>query len=892
MSVPILPARSSNDDAAPDQAQAQAQQQAQNQSQTQSQAQTPARGPSTTAAYAARRLPLDELGDAQGQVRAAWRSFADRFDALPPDELARRWEQARHLIHDNGVSFNVYGDDKGMERPWPLGPMPIVIAPDEHAALSAGLAQRARVLDAILADIYGPQRLLDEGLLPAELVLAHPGYLRACRGIVPPGGRFLHLYAADLVRPPSAEWHVLADRTQSPSGAGYALENRLIVSRLLPDEFRECHAERLAPFFQQVRRTLAALAPNAKDNPRVVLLSPGPYNATYFEQAFLAQYLGYMLVEGADLTVREGVVYLKTLGGLHRVDVILRRLNDDFCDPVELRVDSALGVPGLVEAMREGNVAVANALGSGVVQTAAIIPFLPGICRALLGEDLKLPAVETWWCGEDRVLAHVLAKLPEMVIKPAFPMGRTEPIFCDELDAEALEELQGRLRATPSLYVAQRRTTLSTTPLWEGGELQPRRLLLRTFLVADESGGGGYRTMAGGLGVVAARDQRHDITIQRGAASQDTWVVADGPVSTLSLLKPAGAPVELSRGGGDLPSRVADNLFWLGRYAERADAMTRLARTAVARLPDGAEPFDTLVAALRAQARVAAPAAEGVAPKKRDREPFGALSVLLFDPDTHGSLADTLRSVHRVGRAIRDRLSSDTWRVITALDQEMRDAETWAGGVSTTGAVSALLDRLVALLAGLSGLVMDSMSRGHGWRFLELGRRLERALSLAVTIDATLKIARPAETFVLEALLEAADSAITYRRRYLASLHAAAVLDLLLADPTNPRSIVFQLAALLEHVVKLPHLAGRARDGIESALAQGADTLLSRMEEVSVRRLAEVDPDGRRPLLATVTAELIRELPALSDALTESYLNHATQARQLARAWPRDGGGS
>jgi uncharacterized alpha-E superfamily protein len=588
-----------------------------------------------------------------------------------------------------------------------------------------------------------------------------------------------------------------------------------------------------------------------------------------------------MLVEGADLTVRDGCVYLKTLGGLHRVDVIVRRLNDDFCDPLELRADSALGIPGLLQAVRDGNVAIANALGSGVVQSAALMPFLPGVCRALLGEELALPAVETWWCGEPRVLAHVLARLPDMVIKPAYPVGRTEPIFCDELDATAREELRARLQANPAAFVAQRRATLSTTPLWEAGTLHPRRLLLRTFLVADPSEAGAYRVMPGGLGVVAARDQRHDISIQRGAASQDTWVISDGPVSTLSLLRPAGARVELSRGGGDLPSRVADNLYWLGRYAERADAMARLARTAVAHLPDGTEPADSIIAALRAQARL-----KPLAPDDQPRDRLDDVAALVFDADTQGTLADTLRSVHRTARAIRDRLSSDTWRVIMSLDQEMREAEAWRDSVNTTGALSSLLDRLVALLAALSGLVMDSMSRGHGWRFLDMGRRLERAVSLTLTIEHTITSAKPAEPLVLESLLEAADSAITYRRRYLASLHAAAVLDLLLTDPTNPRSVVFQLGALLEHVVKLPHnshLPGRARDGIESAIAQGADALLSRLEELSVHKLADVDGDARRPELAALTAELARELPALSDALTESYLNHALQARQLGR---------
>jgi uncharacterized alpha-E superfamily protein len=310
--------------------------------------------------------------------------------------------------------------------------------------------------------------------------------------------------------------------------------------------------------------------------------------------------------------------------------------------------------------------------------------------------------------------------------------------------------------------------------------------------------------------------------------------------------------------------------------------MARLARTAVARLPDGAEPTDSLLRALRAQARIPTPTPPDGADGARDR--LAEIAALIFE-EKQGTLSDTLRAVHRVGRAARDRLSSDTWRVITALDQEMREAETWAGVVNTTGAFSSLLDRLVALLAALSGLVMDSMSRGHGWRFLDMGRRLERAVSLALTIDATVTTAQAAEPLVLESLLEAADSAITYRRRYLASLHAAPVLDLLLTDPTNPRSVVFQLGALLEHIVKLPHLPGRARDGIESGLASGADALLSRLEETSVRRLAEVDADERRPGLVALMAELARELPALSDALTESYLNHATQARQLAQLW-------
>ncbi len=497
-----------------------------------------------------------------GAVRPHWQVLDRALNAFGPGEMWRRWEQARQLIRQHGVSFNVYGDTRGLDRPWPLDPVPVVLAPDEFATLAAGLAQRATLLDRLLADLYGPRRVIAEGLLPPEVILAHPGLLRACAGIVPPGGRFLHFYAADLVRTPEGDLRVLADRTQAPAGAGYALENRIVLGRVLPEAFRDCHAQRLASFYRTLRDTLTALAPHGRENPRIVLLTAGPHNATYFEQAFLAQYLGYPLVEGGDLTVRDGRVFLKTLGGLHPVDVILRRLHDDWCDPLELRPESLLGVPGLLQAARDGQVAIANALGAGAVETPALTPFLPSLCRALLGEDLQLGSVETWWCGQPTVLSHVLSRLGEMVIKPAYPgtagavlsvpgaglAGSAEPgepIFGARLDSDASEKLAAAMRAAPGRFVAQRRVMPSTVPVIEGDELTQRSLVLRAFVVAD--GVDGYETMPGALAVVGGAADEIDISIARGARSKDTWVISEGEVNEFSLLQPQAQPVAPTR---------------------------------------------------------------------------------------------------------------------------------------------------------------------------------------------------------------------------------------------------------------------------------------------------------------------------------------------------------
>src|SRR5580692_1433542 len=438
----------------------------------------------------------DEVLGAGTKPRPHWEALSESLTSMGNQGLARRWREGQRLIHDNGITYNVYSDPESTSRPWPLDPVPLMMDPAEWKTIEAAVIQRAMLFNSILADLYGPQRLLREKMLPAELVFPNPAFLRPCWGIQPPGGVFLHMYAADLARSPDGQWWVLADRTQSPSGAGYALENRLVTTRVLPDVFRASHIRRLANFFQTYRNALQRMVPVNRENPRIVVLTPGPYNETYFEHAFLARSLGYTLVEGGDLTVRDNHVYLKTLGGLLPVDVIVRRQDDSYCDPLELRGDSMLGVAGLVQAVRSGNVAVANALGSGLAESSAFIPFLPGLSRNLLGERLALPSVATWWRGQPPALRYVRQNLDFLVIKPAFPARGMEPVFVGRLSPTERSRLLGQLEARPNDYVGQELLNLSSVPVWSENGLLPRRVVLRVYIAAA---GDSWIVMPGGL---------------------------------------------------------------------------------------------------------------------------------------------------------------------------------------------------------------------------------------------------------------------------------------------------------------------------------------------------------------------------------------------------------
>ena len=805
---------------------------------------------------------FDEMLAADNSPRAHWKSLVTSFERLGAAELASRRDTATRVLHENGVTYNVYGDTHGLGRPWSLDLVPLVIPTAEWQVIEAGLAQRARLLNLILADFYGPQKLLRDGTLPPALVFANPAFLRPCHGIVPPGNQFLYLHAVDLGRATDGRWWVLSDRTQAPSGAGYALENRIVLSRVLPDEFRELRAERLANFFQYKRDHLRSLPAQAGGQPNVVLLTPGPYNETYSEHVYLARYLGFPLVEGGDLTVRDQRVFLKTLEGLQPVDVIIRRADDAFCDPLELRSDSILGVPGLVEAARAGNVVVANALGSGVVETPALAAFLPGLCHRLLGEELKLPMLATWWCGQEKEFAYVRKNLERLVIKPAFLRDGTGPRFASGMDAADRAALLDEMEAAPHNFVAQERIGLSTAPAWEGAALTPRPVVLRTFTCAVKDG---YRVMPGGLTRFSNAPDQLVVSMQSGGGSKDTWVVGEGPVSQLSLLLPTTPIVRLERAAAEVPSRVADNLYWLGRYAERLEDTLRLLRCVLVRLTGdvGAEETPDLSALVRLLAHLdlfPISFREKHTMAGVEREVFQ----LIYRANRLGTVRELQGRLSNIAFSLRDRFTTDTWRILNKLQTDTRPRP---GRVSIAEMVT-LLDTSIIDLAAFAGMEMENMTRGHGWRFLDIGRRIERAANMGSLINAAL-IVQASGLETLEPVLEIADSVMTYRRRYFSQPQWPPALDLLLADETNPRSLAFQIMALADHAANLPQDRGQNA-------AQHTDALRVRLAKADWPALACAQLTAGGNELGELLAQIAADLRRHSDSLTHQYFNHAT----------------
>ncbi len=787
--------------------------------------------------------------------------------------MTRRWTQARQLIRENGVTYNVYGDPQGLDRTWQLDPIPFILPPEEWRQIETGLIQRATLINQILVDVYGPGNLLRTGTLPAGVVYGHPHYLRPCVGLRVPQDTYVQLYAADVARRPDGSWCVLNDRTQAPSGVGYALENRLVLSRMMPEVLHAVEVERLARFATELRESLEQLAPPAAgDTPRIVLLTPGPYNETYFEHAYLARFLGCTLAEGADLTVRDNRVYLKTLSGLLQVDVILRRLDEDYCDPLELRSDSALGIPGLLQVVAAGQVTVANALGCGLAESPALHPFLPALAQELLGEDLLLPTVPTWWCGQEQERRFVRDHLGELSVQPVHGNRRFQLFSDPEADMEAL---QNELDLHGSTYTGHERFPLATTPTLKEGALEPRPHVLRCFLIAHQ---GGYRMMPGGLTRVAASPDQSNISMQRGAGSKDTWFLSDGPPTGPSLVKMEPPGFAIQRSGGDLPSRVADNLFWLGRYTDRLESVVRLFRTVLQRLADESAlrhmPGLAHLLSIPTQLGLLKPVRGGFDPE--DPETFfkleGELLAAVFERKRPGSLGETLSRLHHAASSVRDRISPDLWRILNHLHNEVHLPEKQPDLM--VGESLALLDQMVLTLSAFSGMEMENMIRGHDWRFIELGRRLERAMNLNNLLQLSLVERQPNEDAILEALLQIADSSMTYRTRYFAAARPKGVLDLLVTDETNPRSLAFQIAEIAEHTQKLPAYATETTDspGHEDSLVHEA---LSRLQMAEVNALAAVvESENRRPELEALLDWLGDTLPQISDQLTQHYFNH------------------
>jgi uncharacterized circularly permuted ATP-grasp superfamily protein/uncharacterized alpha-E superfamily protein len=758
----------------------------------------------------------DELLDASG-VRAHWQPLIDPLFADDDvDTARRRLELTRRLIVENGVTYNIYADSQGADRPWRLDPLPLVLPAGEWREIEEGVLQRAHLLDLLLADLYGPQRLLAEGCVPAALAYGHPNFLWPCRGIVPPGGQWLHVYAADIARAPDGRWWLLADRTQAPSGAGYALENREITEQVLSEALRDLRVRRVRECFASFREQLLSFA-ESQDTPLAVVLTPGPFNETYFEHTYLARQLGLPLAEGHDLTVRDDIVYLKTLGGLRRVHTIYRRLDDDYCDPVELRSDSALGVPGLLGAVRCGQVVLANALGSGVLESAAWLGFIPGVAERLLGEPLKLPSVATWWCGEEAALDYVLAHFDHIVIKPSYPNQRFEPVFGRQLGQEARQRLIASLRARPYAYVAQEHLPLSQAPTWrsdaKGFAATP--LSLRVYVIATPQG---RVVMPGGLVRVATETAVDVVSSQRGGGSKDLWVLAAPDTKELTTTSSRVMP-GLSH-GEEAPSRLVENLYWFGRYCVRCEDKARLIRATLA------------VGADQELARAAV---------RISRE----LGIIEADLDSRTSLRDLanpygiVADVKRLGwcaSQVRSRLSSSFWRASVDLQLQLQDA------VARTEEPREALDRLLLSLAALAGYAFDHMTRDEGWRLMRIGRRLERLQFLAQLLSRFVASDSATQQDHIEWLLNGCESARVYRSRYVVAPRLGPTLDLLLRDVEHPRAIAFQHEAISKDLAALAAALGSGEVRLDRTLRTLGDASLFLLEaDTEEAQCARVD---------------------------------------------------
>jgi uncharacterized circularly permuted ATP-grasp superfamily protein/uncharacterized alpha-E superfamily protein len=810
------------------------------------------------------RDAYDEMSADGVTPRPHWAHLMESLQAIGHEELGRRWARAERRIRENGITYNIYGDPLGASRAWQIDIVPLLIPAGEWRHIEAGIIQRARLLNLLLEDLYGTQTLVAKGHFPAALLYANPAFLRPLVGVRVPSHSYLHVLAVDLARSPDGEWWVLADRTQAPSGSGYALENRTIVSDVLPDLFRTSNVLRLAPFFRAQREALTNLS--QRDNPRIVLLTPGPLNETYFEHSYIARYLGFTLVQGADLTVRKRRVYLKTVDGLEQVDVILRRVDDSFCDPLELRGDSLLGVAGLVDAIVAGNVQVANALGSGLIETAAIMPFLPGLASQLLGEKLKLPSVATWWCGQKYALDWVLDHLDSVVVKPAFPTRGMEPVFGAELPSAEKGKFAEQLRARPYEYVAQEQVALSTAPVWDNGRLDSRSVVLRTYVLNT---GGGWIAIPGGL-VRVAEAEGSVVSMQRGGHSKDAWVLWDSPVDTFSMLRPRNEPVELRRVSRVVPSSVADNAFWLGRYVERAENIARILRAIIPRVRRAEEAERGCLIRLHGCLE----SRHSKLPKPRHRRPTSPeleqeITSLLTDAKRPDSLASTLAEISRIGGNIRERLSADMMYLIG----QLRDSLQLGQGTAFMEFPAMLTDCL-ELLSAFSGMERENINRGLGWLFMTIGRRLERAIYLARQLREITPPLSEQDWSLLECLLEVADSSMTYRARYYTTLQPLAVLDVLMADETNPRSLDFQLSHLADLYQKLPRHLPVDLKAMRGALALLRSFDLQKLKYSLPGAAATNGSDGLSGL-ANFLLELGRLLPSWSNNLSSRYFSHA-----------------
>ncbi|MDX2048446.1 MAG: circularly permuted type 2 ATP-grasp protein [Chitinophagaceae bacterium] len=836
---------------------------------------------------------FNELFTENNGFRPDWQTFFSSLHQLGYTELQNRDADILRLLKENGVAYNIYKDPSGQTRPWELDPIPQLITAHEWETINAGLIQRAGLFDLLLKDIYGPQTLIRNGIIPQELIYMHPGFLRSCVNIKLPGDPHLVLYAADMARGIDGRLWIISDRTQAPSGSGYALENRFAMSSVLPELFSNLNVKRLSPYFDSLQQALTSIAPRNSDNPRIVILTPGPENETYFEHSYLAAYLGLTLVQGNDLMVKDNYVWLKTIDGLEKVDVILRRLDDVYCDPLELKSDSLLGVAGLLQVVRKGNVAIANPLGSSIVESAGLMPFLPAIARHFFGTELIMPTIATWWCGQPKEMNYVIANLKTLVVRKIFRniAGTRSAIDGASLSSVQAEDLIQEMKANPYLYVGQEKINFSSTPSWLDGKIVAGHSLFRSFLVSHNNS---YIAMPGGLTRTNTSANSFIISNQLGGISKDTWVISaddeqEQPVS-LQLHTDTLQHKILKR---SLPSHTAENLFWVGRYTERVIHNARLQRTVMQRLLQSNKTFvaddentEAILLQTVTQCTYTFPGFfEDSHPAKRAAQyakPWTELTDILYNEKRNGSLSHNLYLLKNAVYSVRNFWALDTWRVLRQMEDEWNKAkaDTHTDHLRMISSIDSLNTSMFAFL----GMNRESVRREQGWNIMDLGRKIEQSLYLITLLRTVFQKNQDEQTEheLLESVMIAGQSLITYRYTYRDHLQLPLALELLMLDTNYPKSLAYLVKKIKRYISLLPKEGKEIQLSNKQRNIQEADSLLKLAD---VTALTKFDPVTADYASLTVFLDKLYSLVADTSLLiSKTYFKHSQIQKQLFTA--------
>lgn len=824
---------------------------------------------------------LDELATRDGEISSQWKKLAQYYENMGPEKLALNHDEVSRQLRENGVTYNIYEDPDGMNRPWHLDPIPMVFGNEDWNVIEKGLVQRANLLNIILKDIYGSRKLIREGLIPFELIYNHSGFLRQADKLRIDRDLQLIQYSADLARGANGQMWVLHDRTDAPSGAGYTFENRVAMTRVFPELLRENEVRKITSYYQTLKNSLIHLSSKSRENPRIVLLSPGPSNETYFEHAYISSFMGYTLAIGEDLTVSDGFVWLKTIKGLEKVDVIIRRVDDIYCDPLEFLDSSHLGVVGLMEAIRRKNVLVINPLGVRILENPGLMAFLPKICRHVFGEDLILNSVATWWCGHDQAKNYVLDNIDHLIVRSIYRSGRSDSVFGGSLSSEEKADLIDKIKTNPYMYVGQETVDFSTTPSWINNELVARNAVFRSYIVADVEQGA-YNVMPGGLSRSSPEKGVFMVSNQSGGISKDTWVL--GKRVDSSAAGKVEQPKQQSIVRNVLPSRTGEHLFWLGRYMERSAYTVRLMRMTLLTYNEADEDIhvteNIVLSTLLKSLSHLTGNLPGFNDKKVLKNPEPELISLTMDVNKPGSLAHSLQSFISNGYAVRDRLSLDTWRILDAISEELALMKK---NNTTLTELYHGLDNMVIKMMAFYGLNIDNMTRESTWHLLNMGRFIESSTNTCVVLKALLskKFNLETDKELLEDTLRCNESLVTYRYQYRSNLELSGVLNLLLTNESNPKSLIYQVTKIDEHFKSMSAQEfGQTRE-----LGPVRKKLLAAITKIRLCEIEELCTLNEKTQTYTELARFLDEVVGLikesSVIVGEEFFNHTNSRYSL-----------